>query len=229
MNDKKIEIVYADKFLTVCIKPAGMSCEASDDRECLPSLIAEALSTEYVGTVHRLDTVTQGLMLYSLNAKVTGRLSEAMATHDTEKEYLAVVHGRPTTPEGEMRDLLFRDSAKNKSFVVKRPRKGVREAILSYRLLDSKDTEAGTLSLIRIRLITGRTHQIRVQFASRAMPLLGDGKYGSRDNAPRVALFSTRLSFTHPANGKQMTFERSPEGDPWDLFQIKQNSENNQE
>jgi len=218
MNEKKLEIIYSDRDVAVCLKPSGISCEAADGRECLPSLISDALGVDYVGTVHRLDTVTEGLMIYSLNDKITGRLSEAIAARDTEKEYLAIAHGTPESPEGELRDLLFRDARKNKSYVVKRQRKGVREAILSYRHIDSSETEYGILSLLRIKLTTGRTHQIRVQLASRAMPLLGDGKYGAADNAPKVALFSTRLAFTHPRSGKRMVFERSPSGSPWDIF-----------
>ena len=220
--DKQLEIVYSDKDVAVCVKPHGVFCETSGGQTCMPSLIAAALGKEcYVGTVHRLDTVTGGLMLYSLNERLTGKLSEAIAAKDTEKEYLAIIHGCPAEHDGELRDLLFRDAQKNKSYVVKRMRKGVREAILSYRVIDTKDTEYGTLSLVRIKLTTGRTHQIRVQFSSRAMPLLGDGKYGGSDNLPTVALVSTRLSFTHPRNGKRMTFERLPEGEAWDMFEIK--------
>ena len=229
MDHKDIEIVYSDKSVAVCLKPGGISCESSGERECMPSLIGEKLSLGYVGTVHRLDTVTEGLMLYSLNEKITGKLTEAIAARDTEKEYLAIVHGCPDPREGEMRDLLFRDAGKNKSYVVKRHRRGVREAILNYQTLETEKTQNGVLSLVRIKLVTGRTHQIRVQFASRAMPLVGDGKYGRRDNAPKVALFSFRLSFTHPMNGKRMEFEKYPEGDPWDMFNIRQNEEKTQE
>ena len=226
MNEKNIEIIYCDRDVAVCVKPAGVSCESSDGRECMPSLIASALGVQYVGTVHRLDTVTKGLMLYSLNEKMTGKLSEAVAARDTEKEYLAIVHGCPESQSGELRDLLFRDAKKNKSYVVKRTRKGVREAILSYRLLKTAETPFGVLSLVRIKLTTGRTHQIRVQFASRSMPLLGDGKYGAADNAPLVALFSARIAFTHPKNGKRMEFERLPVGSPWDIFGLTEEDKN---
>ena len=225
MNDKNIEIIYSDKNVAVCLKPSGVSSEGAAGQGGMPSLIAKELSVEYVGTVHRLDTVTEGLMLYSLNEKITAKLTEAIAARDTEKEYLAIVHGRPDNDCGEMRDLLFRDAKKNKSYVVKRSRKGVREAILNYETVETKDTEYGTLSLVRVKLVTGRTHQIRVQFASRAMPLLGDGKYGGKDNAPKVALFSTKLSFTHPVSGKRMEYERLPEGKPWDMFKMRQNNE----
>ena len=225
MNEKKIEIIYSDKNVAVCLKPSGVSSEGAVGQGGMPSLVANELSVEYVGTVHRLDTVTEGLMLYSLNEKITGKLSEAIAARETEKEYLAIVHGRPEIARGEMRDLLFKDAKKNKSYVVKRARNGVREAILNYETLETENTEYGTLSLVRVKLVTGRTHQIRVQFSSRAMPLLGDGKYGGKDNAPKVALFSTRLSFTHPVNGKRMEFERLPAGKLWDMFKMIQNNE----
>ena len=223
MEEKKIEIIYKDGDVAVCIKPHGVACEAADGRECMPTLIADALGDKdrYVGTVHRLDTVTGGLMLYSLNPKTAGRLSESIAARETEKEYLAVVHGRPEEPSGELHDLLFRDAQKNRSYVVDRMRRGVKEAILSYRLLETKETAYGPLSLIRVRLTTGRTHQIRAQFSSRSMPLFGDGKYGSRANAKSVALFATRLAFPHPKSGKMMEFELLPEGGIWQEFDIR--------
>ena len=219
-EEQTVDIVYKDKSIIVCIKPAGIACESADRTNCMPELLARSLGNEgtYVGLVHRLDTVTEGLMLFSADQSVTGKLSQAIAERDTEKEYLAIVHGCPENPCGEMKDLLFRDSRKNKSYAVDRARKGVKEAVLSYKLLSTKESVYGTLSLVRVKLETGRTHQIRVQFASRKMPLLGDGKYGSADNYPRVALFATKLSFTHPKSGKRMEFERSPSGAPWNMF-----------
>ena len=229
MNEKRIEIIYSDKSVAVCIKPSGVSSESAEGRCGMPDLIAAELKADYVGTVHRLDTVTEGLMIYSLDKKVTGKLTEAIAARDTEKEYLAIVHGKPADNEGEMRDLLFRDAGKNKTYVVKRERRGVREAILTYSTIETKETDYGTLSLVRVKLVTGRTHQIRAQFASRSMPLVGDGKYGAKDNAPQVALYSARISFTHPLREKRMEFERMPNGMPWELFNIRQNSDNKQE
>ena len=131
------------------------------------------------------------------------------------KEYLAVIKGIPTENEGVYKDFLFKDSSKNKSFVVKRARKGVKEASLEYRLLDSHDD----ISLVFVKLHTGRTHQIRVQFASRKTPLLGDGKYGSRDNRCDTALWSCRLSFVHPVTNKSVScVSMPPEEYPWNLF-----------
>lgn len=221
---KDVEIVYSDSAIIVCRKPAGAVCEVTNGKESMITLLAEKLnndtdSTPYVGLVHRLDQVTEGLMVFSADPKITGKLSEAITNRETEKEYLAVVHGEPETPEGEMRDLLYRDAKKNKSYVVKRERKGVRKAELSYKLLGVAESKYGKISLVRIKLGTGRTHQIRVQFASRSMPLVGDGKYGAADNAPNVALLSQRLTLTHPKNGKRMVFEAEPPKEfPWNCF-----------
>ncbi len=217
---EEIKIIYSDSSVVVCVKPAGIPCESANERtKSLTKILSEQLGAPYVGMVHRLDQVTEGLMVYSLSEKATGKLSEYIASGQAEKEYLAVVHGIPEIPEGEMRDLLYRDSKKNKSFVVDRKRGGVKEALLEYKLLSSAESKYGTLSLVRIKLHTGRTHQIRVQFASRKMPLLGDGKYGARDNGADVALLSCRLSFPHPKNGKQMDFSIDPpDGFPFDIF-----------
>ena len=215
-----IKIIYSDQSLLVCVKPAGVPCESANEKvKSLTDILKEQLCATYVGMVHRLDQVTEGLMVYSLSEKATGKLSEYMASGEAHKEYLAVVHGIPEAPEGEMRDLLYRDARKNKSFVVDRKRAGVKEALLEYKLLDSTESKYGTLSLVRIKLHTGRTHQIRVQFASRKMPLLGDGKYGARDNGADVALLSCRLSFPHPKTKNQMDFSIAPEDKfPFNIF-----------
>jgi len=219
---KDVEIIYSDKSIIICRKPAGAVCETTDAKASVSAMITERLGCSYVGLVHRLDQVTEGLMVFSADPDLTGKLSEAIANKDTEKEYLAIVHNVPEEAEGEMRDLLYRDAKKNKSYVVKRSRKGVREAVLSYKLIDKAESKYGTVSLVRIKLGTGRTHQVRVQFASRGMCLVGDGKYGAKDNAPNVALLSQRLTITHPKTKKRMTFEISPSGEaPWDIFEYK--------
>ena len=225
---KDIEIIYSDSSIIICRKPAGAVCEAVDGKESMISMLSDKLSDgekpRYVGLVHRLDQVTEGLMVFSADPKMTGKLSEAVAAKETEKEYLAIVHGTPGEREGEMRDLLFRDAKKNKSYVVKRSRKGVREAVLTYRLLGTAESKYGEISLVLIKLETGRTHQIRVQFASRGMSLVGDGKYGANDNAPSVALLSYRLTLTHPKTKKRMVFEIDPPKEsPWKLFDIVKN------
>ena len=215
-----IKIIYFDRDLLVCVKPAGVPCESANDKvKSLGDILKEQLGVPYIGMVHRLDQVTEGLMVYSLSEKATGKLSEYVANGTAKKEYLAIVHGIPEAPKGEMRDLLYRDPRKNKSFVVDRKRAGVKEALLEYSLIGSVESRYGILSLVRIKLHTGRTHQIRVQFASRKMPLLGDGKYGAKDNGADVALLSCHLSFPHPKSGKPMEFSLDkPSTHPWDQF-----------
>ena len=152
---------------------------------------------------------------------MTGKLSALVQSDDYSKIYLAVVHGVPEDECGEMRDLLFHDKMKNKSFVCSKMRSGIKEAILNYRVLKVFEAENGEkMSLVEIELITGRTHQIRVQFASRKMPLVGDGKYGSRDNRTSCALWSEKVKFIHPVTKKTIEASSFPDdGYPWNLFE----------
>ncbi len=223
-TSSKIDIIYSDKHIAVCIKPAGIPCESSNKStatvlDILKAQLAEK-GQEYVAMVHRLDQVTEGIMVFSLSPMSTGKLSESIASGATSKQYLAVVHGVPEESRGELHDILFKDSGKNKTFVVKRERKGTRPAALRYDVIGTIDNERfGRLSLLRIDLITGRTHQIRVQFSSRGMPLLGDGKYGAKDNFPFVALLSHKISFPHPKSRKPLEFTFDPPSAfPWDAF-----------
>ena len=213
-----MKLLYEDKFLLVAEKPANILSEPSDGGADIVSLLSEELKTP-VFPVHRLDRNTGGAMVLTKNSSLAGKLSAAIQNREFQKEYFAVVKGQPEEAEGTFEDLLFKDSSKNKTIVVKRERKGVKKASLSYRVLVSTDTDGGEISLILVRLHTGRTHQVRVQFASRKMPLLGDGKYGSRDNRCETALWSARLSFTHPVTGKPITtISRPPRDYPWNLF-----------
>lgn len=209
-----LEILYEDKSLAVCVKPVG----ALSEEPGLPALLREKLGGE-AWCVHRLDRAVGGVMVYARTKQAAGRLSQAIAEGKLVKEYLAVCQGHPEPPSGEMRDLLFKDSGKNKAYVVKRMRKGVKEASLEYETLATVQTENGPLSLVRVLLHTGRFHQIRVQFASRKMPLVGDGKYGSRDSNGEIALWSHRLVFPHPVTGKAVEMKAEPSGYPWELFQ----------
>ena len=153
-------------------------------------------------------------MLFSRRRDVTGKLTAAVAEHRVTKEYLAVLRGTPAQDEATLTDLLFRDAAHNKSYVVKRMRKGVREASLSYTVQGKADG----LTLVRVQLHTGRTHQIRVQFAARKHPLSGDGKYGSRVKGD-IALQSCGLQFRHPDTGKPLQFSLPlPDAAPWKEF-----------
>ena len=220
-----MKILYEDKYLFVCEKPVGVESQRSskggeDMLTLLENYRKDKGEDAYVGLVHRLDTATGGAMIYSKRADMTGKLSALVQSEEYKKTYLAIVHGKPEESAGEMRDLLFHDKMKNKSYVCDKRRAGVKEAVLNYRVLSTVQKEDGNLySLVEIELITGRTHQIRVQFASRKMPLVGDGKYGSRDNKAGMALWSHKVEFIHPQTKKQVAAESDPpESYPWNLF-----------
>ena len=205
-----MDILYEDKELLLCIKPVGVLSETFG----MPELLRDATGHDSFFCVHRLDRAVGGLMVYAKTRDAAASLSLQIAAGKLEKDYLAVVHGHPET-QGVMKDLLFHDATRNKSYVVKRMRKGVREAELSYRVLGERDD----MSLVRIRLRTGRSHQIRVQFASRAMPLVGDSLYGSPCRNSRIALWSESLGFIHPKTGKELHRTAPPPDDwPWTLF-----------
>lgn len=187
-------ILYEDADLLVCVKPRGvLSAADASGRRSMPEL----LSPRAVFPVHRLDREAAGLIVFAKTKACAAFLSNAMEA-DFEKEYLALCEGQPEA-EGTLSDLLYHDRVKNKTYVVRRRRNGVREARLSYRVL-----RGGARSLLRVRLFTGRTHQIRVQFASRGYPLVGDRKYGARTGG-ELQLYSWRLSFPHP-DGRRLTF-----------------------
>ena len=229
-------IVYEDAALVVVNKPAGLSSE-----EGVPAQLRTLWQKPdaYVGVIHRLDVGVSGLMVYAKTPAAAAALSrqvtqsqEAYAILDGRaegkssqplfiKQYRAVIAGDPDEAlpaEGVLRDYLFKDSRKGRVFPVKKPRKGVREAVLEYRIAATAQTENGPFSLVDVTLHTGRTHQIRVQFASRKHPLWGDGKYGSRQKGA-IALQSARLRFAHPITGEKMEFGlEKPEGEAWDLF-----------
>ncbi len=216
-----MKVLFEDKFIIICEKPANVLSEPGDGEDIVSLAAAHVSKPCYL--VHRLDRNTGGAIVLSKMQKATGRLSEAIQKREFEKEYLAVIKGVPEEPEGVFEDLLFKDSAKNKSYVVKRPRKGVKEASLDYKVLaTAQHPEHGVISLVLVHLHTGRTHQVRVQFASRKMPLLGDGKYGSRDNKCDTALWSHRLAFKHPITEEWVEVKSYPPREyPWNLFQIE--------
>lgn len=192
-----MDFLYSDRDIVVCIKPVGLDSEME-----LPAAIKQALGGE-VYPIHRLDKNVGGVMVYARTKKSAAALSKAVQDGAMIKEYVALVQGTPPQ-SGDWTDLLFKDSRKNKVFVVKRERKGVKQARLEFTRLT-----AGETSLVRIRLHTGRSHQIRVQFASRGFPLVGDHKYGSRDEATAPMLFSCCLAFPH--GGKDVHFEEMPD------------------
>lgn len=192
-----MEILYFDKDIAVCVKPVGL-----DSEHALSAEIATALGGD-VFPIHRLDKNVGGLMVYARTRQAAAALSRAVQENKVVKEYVALVHGTP--PEtGDWEDLLFKDSSKNKVFAVKKERKGVKKARLEFRRLTDEDP-----SLVRIRLHTGRSHQIRVQFSSRGFPLVGDHKYGAKDDSRFPFLYSCKLTFPH--KGNTVSFEKLPD------------------
>ena len=198
-----IEILEQTPQLVLCVKPVGVRAQGEAEAD-LPALLKRQLGCE-IYPVHRLDQAVGGVMVFAKTAPAAAKLSQAIAGGTLQKEYLAVLERSPEQTEGELSDLLFHDRTKNKTYVVSRQRKGVKEAKLAYRVLDVQNG----LCLVRIRLYSGRTHQFRVQFASRGMPLVGDGKYGSRKNAASPALWSYAL--TLPMGGAIARIRALPE------------------
>lgn len=216
MKITEAEILFQNSDFAAVIKPVGVLSEG--EGESMVSLLAEQLS-KTVYPVHRLDRAVGGVMIYALKKESAAALSRLMETGGFGKEYLAVVHGR-CEGSGTMEDLLFKDSRLNKSFVVKRERRGVRRALLEYEALGCD----GEKSLVRVKLHTGRSHQIRVQFSSRKMALYGDGKYGGSDNC-NIALWSHRIAFR--LKDKEYVFEKEmPSVYPFSDFVVKDGDEN---
>ncbi len=220
-------ILYKDDDILAAVKPSGMLSEHTDAGGGFPDILERLLGEQgekrTVYTVHRLDAPTSGVMVFALNKNAAARLSADFASvradfARVEKEYFCALCGIPNESCGTLCDLLFYDKRAGKSYVVDRLRKGVREAVLEYRLLDSADTDQMTVTLVAATLKTGRTHQIRAQFASRRLPLYGDRRYGGRGQGG-FGLFCRKLTLFHPSGGKKLTFEASPPGTlPWTLF-----------
>ena len=214
-----MEILYEDNRILVCIKPAGV-ISADDGPGCMPDLLRQALGDEHacVRTVHRLDAAVSGVMVFARSQMAASILSEQIREKTFEKEYLAVVHGSFDAPSGKLEDLLCYNRSLRKARVMDAPGKDVKRALLSYEVLAaSPDKDA---SLVKIRLHTGRTHQIRIQFSSRGHALFGDRKYSAGElDGCGIALWSWKLSFLHPQSGEHVLFSETPPVEyPWNLF-----------
>ena len=209
-----MDILYRDAEILVCIKPPRVL--STDEPGGLPELLRQELGDGHADlrTVHRLDRVVVGVMLLARCAHSASALSRQVREGGFRKEYLAVVHGE-TEARAELRDLMFRDKARKMSFVTDRPGKGVQEALLRYETLG----RAEGMSLVRVELVTGRTHQIRVQFSSRGWPLVGERKYCEPRDECELALWSHSVAFAHPASGEAMRFSAPPpDRFPWTAF-----------
>lgn len=202
-----IEILYEDAHKVFCVKPGGVTSE-----EQMTVMLKEQLGCD-IYVLHRLDKPVSGVMVYAKTKESAAEISKKIASHeDFQKEYLVVCEGEFSETEGVMEDFLFKDSSKNKSFVVKRERKGVKKAVLTYKVIAKGVFDGKSCSLVLVELQTGRSHQIRVQFASRKHPLLGDKKYGNRDDVP-IGLYSYRIETC----GLNIS-SNPPDETPWNLF-----------
>lgn len=212
----EFQIIHKDDSFLVCIKPPRI--RSTDEPGGMPDLCRAALGDPKanVRTVHRLDQVVSGLMVLARTKRAASDLSQQIRDGIFHKEYQAVLHGTPAEASGTLTDLLFRDKAERKTYVVTEPGKDVQEAILNYEILASTPD----FSRVRIELVTGRTHQIRCQFSSRNLPLVGDKKYSLFENDCEIALWSSLLRFRHPKTGETLTFTAPPPDEfPWDQFQ----------
>lgn len=226
-----MKIIHQTAEYTVVCKAAG-----EDSEHDLPEMLAEQngdRATDYY-VVHRLDKAASGLLVLARDRQTAGELSRQLTENRLRKTYLCVVPGVPAPVSGEMQDLLYQDKMKKKMFPVKRKRAGVKEASLRYHVLETKlmnttvtsskqeDTAAvgsSQLTLVEVELQTGRFHQIRCQFAARKLPLVGDGKYGSRVRSPHLALFCRQLSFYDATEKKECSFTAAPPAEfPWEIF-----------
>lgn len=207
-------VYYEDSDVIVCEKPYGISSQQSDG-ENMVDLLKTHTGCD-IFCIHRLDMQTTGVMVYAKNKESASILSNQILNGQFEKRYLCVCHGI-CEENGIMKDLLFHDRTKNKTFVVDTKRRGAKEASLSYERVSTAKIKEKDASLVRILLHTGRTHQIRVQFASRGHVLFGDGKYGARDNS-KIALHSFKIKFQHPKTQSSLSFESRPSSEIWDSF-----------
>lgn len=226
-----MKIIHQTAEYVVVCKAAG-----EDSEHDLPEMLAEQngdRATDYY-VVHRLDQAVAGLLVLARNRVTAAELSRQLTENRLRKTYLCVVPGVPAPASGEMQDLLYKDKMKKKMFPVKRKRAGVKEASLRYHVLETKlmnttvtsskqeDTaavSASQLTLVEVELQTGRFHQIRCQFATRKLPLVGDGKYGSRVRSPHLALFCRQLSFYDAKEKKECSYTAAPPAEfPWEIF-----------
>ena len=212
-----MEFIVCDNSIIVCVKPAGVL--STDEPGGVPSLARETLGDPgaEVRTVHRLDQVVGGAMVLARSKAAASELGQQIMSHRFEKEYLAVVHGAPEGGSGIFTDLLWRSKPERKTYVVTEPGKDVQEAMLDYTVLGA----AEGMSLVRIVLHTGRTHQIRCQFSSRGLPLVGDRKYSTLPDDCGIALWSYRVTFDHPDTGERVEVRLAPpEVWPWTTFDM---------
>ena len=222
-----LDILYEDRDIIVCVKPPLTPSQPDttgdvDMTALLRSYLDEKGERSDIFVIHRLDRAVGGVMVYAKTKGACAYLSQAVSDKDRfKKEYLAVVCGTPEKERGTYEDYIYKDSKIHKSFIAEKERKGVKSASLDYLVLQTADVDKKIFSLLKIRLNTGRYHQIRIQLASRKIPICGDGKYGSREKCTPLSLWSYSLSFDY--KGKHFCFSKVPDtANPfWNLFEIK--------
>lgn len=216
----EIKIIFEDKNILVVEKPPKVPCQSdkSSDQDLM-----SMLNRPYLGLIHRLDRPVGGVMVYAKNKKANSNLSTQVSQRKLYKEYMAVVCGKPKESRGELRNYLKKLRTINMSKVVDKNTMGAKEAILEYEVLETKDTDEGVLSLLKITLKTGRHHQIRVQLSNGGFPIWGDRKYNKifvkKKTWTQIALWSYKIGFKHPTKKTNSTFVSLPYDEyPWNIF-----------
>lgn len=222
-NDmSELKVLFEDEYLIAVIKPYGVLSQGNESTKSIADDICTYLKEKgeigEVFVIHRLDKTTGGVMIFAKTKEVAAKMSALIQSGEFHKLYYAVLCGEIAEKEGELTDLLYHDKGRNKTYVVKRERKGVKKARLSYNLLGVKEFLGTKVSKVEVRLLTGRTHQIRVQFASRKHPLVGDRKYGSTVMDKNIALWSKEIGFEHPMKKELVTVSAEPEHEVFNIF-----------
>ena len=219
-----MKVLYEDKHLIVVNKEYGITTQENKSNEkCLLDMIREERNSDnmYLALINRLDKEVTGAVLIAKTKEAAAKLNLMQQERAIKKEYIVVVSGIPEEKKGRFDDLLFKDSTKNKTFVVDRMRKGVKDASLEYELIKTIEYDGITCSVLKVNLLTGRTHQIRVQFSSRKMPVLGDFKYGSAIKSCKMALTCAKIEFVHPITKKLVSVNGVPPTEaPWDVIHL---------
>lgn len=218
---EKLNILYEDRHLIAVVKPYGVLSQGNENTKSLctdiSSYLKEKGESGEVYVIHRLDKTTGGVMFFAKTKTCASKMSTLIQNGDFHKVYYAVVCGKLEHKTGALADLLYHDKAKNKTYVVKKERKGVKIAKLCYVSHGNAQFEGNDVTKVEVLLLTGRTHQIRVQFASRKHPLVGDRKYGSNDSHPTIALWSREINFKHPFTNEQIKVTADPKSNIFNL------------
>lgn len=226
MNEANdIKIIYEDNHILVVEKPVNVLTQADKTKD--PDMVTmlkayikkkyKKIGAVYLGLVHRLDRPVGGVMVFARTSKAASRISKSIRNMELRKIYYAVVRGKPDLATGKLENFLVKDEKINTVMIVPEETKDSKRAILRYNLIDAKDN----LSLVKIRLYTGRPHQIRVQMANIKHPIFGDQKYGADVNTTgqQLALWSYEITFEHPVKKETVSYSsKPPKVYPWNLF-----------